>query len=320
VRDPDLLADTDLTNAFVSQIRPTPGNTDPTGDDDDVSPAAAILDTSILVFRQSLEAILVLAAVTAGLVGKRSTFWKPIGVGAGVGFLATAGTWFLVVALISAIGAPSVRVQAVTEVLAIVVLLVVMNWFFHRIYWTGWISRNTRKQRELVNAASQLGSRTLFGLGVLGFMSVYREGFEVVLFLQNLRIKAGAEVVLDGVLIGLAGSTIIAWLTFVGREHLPYKKMLVYTGVMLGFVMLVMVGGGIRDLQEAYWLSMTHLPLAIPTWLSVWFSVYPTAEGLAAQAVAGGVVIGSYVAASRLHIGRPRSRPVGDLRPQTIPG
>ena len=47
-------------------------------------------------------------------------------------------------------------------------------------------------------------SRTLLGFGLLGFTSVYREGFEVVLFLQNLRLRYGSGVVLEGVALGLA--------------------------------------------------------------------------------------------------------------------
>ena len=75
--------------------------------------------------------------------------------------------------------------QAATGLLAIIVLLVVMNWFFHKVYWTGWISMHRRRKQldqGRVAAATLAGARA----GVLGFSSVYREGFEVVLFLQNL--------------------------------------------------------------------------------------------------------------------------------------
>ncbi len=51
--------------------------------------------------------------------------------------------------------------------------------------------------------------RTLLGLALLGFTSVYREGFEVVLFLQNLRLRYGSGVVLEGVLLGLVFVAVI---------------------------------------------------------------------------------------------------------------
>ena len=100
----------------------------------DQGPGAAVLSSGILVFREGLEAILVLAAITAGLVRSDKSYWRPIATGSGVAFLATVVAWFVVVAAISAVDAPALDVQAATGLLAILVLLVVMNWFFHKIY------------------------------------------------------------------------------------------------------------------------------------------------------------------------------------------
>ena len=291
-----------VVGVFVWHGVTAQGVPDPAGQN--LSPAAVTLDTGVLVFREGLESILVLAALTASLVRERRTLWKPIGIGAGIGFAATLVTWFIVVAIISAINAPALDVQAATGVLAVVVLLVVMNWFFHKIYWTGWISRNNRKRRELIETAQKTGASTAYGLAVLGFASVYREGFEVVLFLQTLRLKAGSGVILDGTMIGLALTLLVAWLTFVAHERLPYKKMLVLTGVMLGGVLLVMVGESAQELQQASWIGTTALSWPIPAWLGVWFSVFPNVESIAAQAVAAILVLGSYFAAP--HVRLPR--------------
>src|SRR6185437_7359495 len=131
----------------------------------------------------------------------------------------------------------------------------------------------------------------------LGFTSVYREGFEIVLFLQTYRLRLGTAPVMYGVGVGLALTIIVGVLTFVLQRRLPYRRMLVVTGVMLGLVMLVMVGEQAQEMQLAHWLTTT--PIAslshyIPDWMGLWFAVFPTAETLAAQAVAALVVIGSY--------------------------
>jgi high-affinity iron transporter len=298
-----------VLGTLVWQAVTAGGAPDPTTSS--LSPTAVVLDTGILVFREGLESILVLAALTASLVQERHAFWRPIGLGAGVGFLATLATWVVVVAIISAVDAPGLAIQAATGLLAVAVLLVVMNWFFHKIYWAGWIGHHTRKRRELIAAAGAAGTSTFYGLALLGFASVYREGFEVVLFLQNLRLQAGSAVVLQGALIGLVLSLLVAWLTFVAHEHLPYRKMLVLTGVMLGFVLLVMVGESAQELQQAGWIGATSLSWSLPNWLGVWFSVFPNVEGIAAQAGAAAVVIGSYVAARHARLGGPRPRLAG---------
>src|SRR5947207_1065534 len=95
-----------------------------------ISPTAAVMDTGILVFREGIEAILVLAALTASLVRTRPGFWKPVALGAGLSFCASLVTWFVVVGIIDRIDAPALHVQAATGLVAIVVLLVIMNWFF----------------------------------------------------------------------------------------------------------------------------------------------------------------------------------------------
>ncbi|MGH2461558.1 MAG: FTR1 family protein [Chloroflexota bacterium] len=292
-----------VIGVFAWQAVTAQGSPDPTAKN--LSQSAVVLDAGVLVFREGLEAILVLAALTASLVREKRAFWKPVGVGAGVGFVATLVTWFVVVAIISAIAAPALDVQAATGLLAVVVLLVVMNWFFHKIYWTGWISHHNRKRRELVDAAATTGAGAFYGLALLGFASVYREGFEVVLFLQNLRLQAGTSVVLDGAVIGVALSLVVAWLTFVAHEHLPYKRMLILTGVMLGLVLLVMVGESVQEMQQANWIGTTALALPIPDWLGLWFSVFPNVESIVAQLIAGALVIGSYVAAQNLRFSRP---------------
>lgn len=270
-------------------------------------PASAVVDIGILVFREGLECILVLAAITATLVGRRGQYQRPIAIGASAGFGATLLTWLVAVRIIDDLGnnVSALALQAATGLLAVVVLLIVMNWFFHRVYWTGWISMHNRRKHELLQSAEQSGSRQarlLWGMSLLGFTSLYREGFEVVLFLQSYRLKLGGVVVLYGTLAGLLLSGIVAVLTFVVHRQLPYRRMLVLTGMLLGGVLLVMVGEQAQEMQLAHWLPTTSIPWlapVFPAWIGIWFSVFPTVETLAAQVIAAALVLGSYLVAQR---------------------
>lgn len=296
-----------VVGVFVWQGITASGNPDPTAAHLDHN--AAILDTGVLVFREGLECILVLAAITASMMGSNQSYRRPIAAGAGLGFLATIATWFVAIAVLNQINAPALAIQAATGLLAIVVLLVIMNWFFHKIYWTGWISfHNKRKKNLMKSAAEGERSRTTWGLVLLGLTAMYREGFEVVLFLQSIRLQVGAATVLQGVGIGLALTAIVGMLTFVAHHRLPYKKMLVLTGVMLGAVLIVMVGEEVQEMQLAGWLTTTHLPLPLPDWLGLWFATFPNVEGLVAQVLAGVFVLGSYFLAQYVKVGRPKKR------------
>ena len=265
---------------------------------------AASLDIGVLVFREGLECILVLAAITASLVGSSAAYRRPIAVGAAAGFAATLLTWGGAVRAVDALTAsvPVLYVQAATGLLAIVVLLVVMNWFFHKVYWTGWISLHNRRKKELLTSADEgdgrMRRRVLLGFAALGFTSFYREGVEVVLFLQTYRLRLGTTPVRNGVLLGLALTSVVAALTFLAHRHLPYKRMLVVTGILLGAVLLVMVGEQAQEMQLAHWLPTTVIPglqALIPAWMGMWFAIFPTVETLTAQLVAALLVLGSYM-------------------------
>ncbi len=277
------------------------------------SPTAAVLDIGVLVFREGLESILVLAAIMASMVGEKQSCRRPIVAGAGVAFIATLITWFVAVGIISNLqeNVSALNLQAATGLLAVIVLLVVMNWFFHKIYWGGWIAMHNRNKKKLLTSASEseISKRRLtWGLVLLGFASLYREGFEIVLFLQTYYLQMGGKIILLGALLGLFFTGIVAVLTFVAHRKLPYRKMLVITGVMLGFVLLVMVGEQAFEMQQANWIRTTQinwLADKIPAWAGVWFSVFPTVQTLVAQALAAILVIGSYFAA-RYHSAKTR--------------
>jgi high-affinity iron transporter len=269
------------------------------------SPAAATLDIGVLVFREGLESILVLAAIIASMTGEKQSHRKPIVAGAFVAFIATLITWFVAVGIVTSLGqsVSALSLQAATGLLAVMVLLVVMNWFFHKIYWGGWIAMHNRNKRKLLASADDISSRRLmWGLVLLGFASLYREGFEVVLFLQTYYLQMGGKIVLVGALLGLFFTGIVALLTFVAHRKLPYRKMLVLTGVMLGFVLLVMVGEQAQEMQLAGWIGTTQiswLAKLIPDWMGLWLSVFPTVQTLVAQAIAAILVVGSYLASRR---------------------
>jgi high-affinity iron transporter len=282
----------------------TPDPTDPTAH---LSHFAVVLDSGILVLREGLETILVLAVLTASMRGANSSYRKPLGMGAGLALAASVVTWFIAIAITNAVGKGSLDLQAATGLLAIVVLLVVMNWFFHRVYWTGWIAHHNRRGKAIRDgAATSSAQKTLFGLALLGFTSVYREGFEVVLFLQNLRLRYGSLMVLEGVALGLVFVAIIGYATFKLQARLPYKKMLVATGILLGVVLLVMVGESVQELQLAGWIGTSPVNINIPGWMGLWLAIFPNIETIVAQLVAAVLVIGSYFLADEMRVRRPR--------------
>lgn len=275
------------------------GTPDPTAPQ--TSPLVAVLDIAALVFREGIECVVILTAITASLRGANQFYRKPIGVGVVVGIIVTLITWFIAINLIDDLTTvvPALALQAWTGLLAVIVLLIVMNWFFHKVYWTGWISfQNRRKQHLLEHARTPGAARTslLWGLGFLGFTSFYREGFEVVLFLQSYRLQLGGNIVFFGAMVGLLFSGLLAFFSFVGNRKVPYKRMLVLTGVVLAVVLFIMVGEQVFEMEQAGWFSALALGwLAwLPDWTGIWLSIFPDGWSLLAQLIAIALVVGSY--------------------------
>jgi high-affinity iron transporter len=256
------------------------------------SPLAVISNTAMIVFREGLEAVIILAALLASMSRPEyRRFRRPLAAGAGLSLLATVLTWLLTQQILLSFVRLGERLEAIVSLIAVAVLLLITNWFFHRTYWSDWMASMHQVKGRLLNA--EVGQAV--GLLLLGFTSVYREGFETVLILQALVLDAGLLVVLQGVAIGLLAVTVVGVLTFSLQKRLPYMHMLVLTGILIGVVLITMVGHTIHVMQEVAWVPTVPIQsISLPYWLGQWFGVYPTWQTLGGQFAAAAFVIGSY--------------------------
>ncbi len=264
------------------------------------SSGTVITNAALIVFREGLEAILIIAAITASMIGVRRHLRKPVYRGALLAIPASIVSYVLMVMLLGSFAEYGEKVEAIVGLMAIAVLLIVLNWFFHKVYWTEWIATHRRRTKEItagLGAGAATGAATVFGLYALGFESVFREGMETVLFLQALQLAAGTGPVLVGVAIGLTAMGIVGFLTFKLESKLPYKKLLIVTGVLIAFVLFTMVGTTVRVMQGVGWLPIHPIDAQFPLWIGNWLGIYPSWETLTAQVIAISFVIGSYFAA-----------------------
>ena len=255
-------------------------------------PAAIATNAGLIVFREGLEAVLILASLMSSMKRKEEQkYRKPMWIGTIAALLATAATWMLARSVLQALARYGERLEAIVSLIAIGVLLLILNWFFHKKYWTGWIASFHSKKRQIITGEAGLW----LGLITLGFTSVYREGFETVLFLQALVLEGGTTMVLIGIAAAMVAVVLVGVVTFKLQVNLPYRNMLIVTGVLIAGVLLQMVGNTVHVMQVLGWLPI-HLieSISLPYWLGTWFGVYATWEGIVLQIVATGYVIGSY--------------------------
>jgi high-affinity iron transporter len=273
------------------------------------STISVITNTAIIVFREGLEAVLILAALTAGMVGVQRRYRRPLLLGAAAALIASVVTFVIAQTVLESLTRYGEKLEAIVSLIAIAVLLLILNWFFHKVYWSDHLAELHGKKRTLLRGAGlSLAAAQLAGLAMLGFSAVYREGFETVLFLQAIVLEAGVASVVEGVLLGLVGVAAVAVLTIFLQRKLPHRRMLELTGILILVVLVIMVGKTVQVCQVVGWLPVHPIEgVRLPYWAGAWFGVFPTWEGVIAQAGAVVLVLGSYFGAELLRA-RKRAR------------
>jgi high-affinity iron transporter len=245
-----------------------------------VSPATIGFTAFTIVAREGLEAIIILAALFAGLRGVEYTSTrKGIASGAWMGLLVTAITFWLSRTVIHSLTRFGEKLEAVVSVFAVIILFIVTNWVFHRVYWVGWNS----KLRALSKSAQEVSSTRWEWLALLGvgFLTVYREGFEMALFLQSLLLEGSKSAVLIGGGVAVLFLVLIGALTFRFGVKLPYRKLMVLTGILVVSIMVTFIGSTVRLFQVVNWMPIHPVySLHLPNWSGLWLGLYPSWEGL----------------------------------------
>ena len=233
----------------------------------------------IIILREGFEAILVVGAVVAFLIktGNRKRL-RSIWIGAALGVVASAITAVILKTALAAIPASSEIVEAVSLLVAVVVLFSVSYWLISKVEAHKW----QKFIREKVSLALETGSGG--ALMLIAFLAVYREGAETALFYQALFSQAhGAALPLTlGIVTGSVALGVVFVLFYRFGVKIPMRTFFAATSLLLYYMAFVFAGRGIRELQEGNVLPMT--PLAHVPDIS-WLGLFPTVETTALQSV-----------------------------------
>ena len=256
----------------------------------EVSPKAQFASAFIIIVREGLEAILVLAGMAAFLRRTgRSEGLKWLH-GGWIGALALGAlTWWIATVLIEVSGAQREVTEGITALVAAAMLLYVGFWLHSKSAGQRW-SAFIKSQ-----VSGALGRGTLWGLAAISFLAVYREVFETVLFYQALIAQGGATAVLSGFVTGCAVLVALALLIVRFSAKLPLGVFFGVSSILLALMAVVFAGQGVAALQAAGKLPSD--PVAFPS-LPV-LGIYPNLQGLVLQLVLLAIIVGTYVHTSR---------------------
>ena len=242
-----------------------------------LAPATAFTGALVILLREGLEAILVVAALAAFLIktGRRDGLrYLYLGTGAafGLGLL----TWFVSSHVITIGGAQREVTEGLAALFAAAMLFYVGFWLHSKTgaaQWKAFIQGSIEKA---------LGRGALWGLSGLAFIAVYREIFETVLFYQALWVQAGEGgqgMIFTGFLVAAVLLLAVGWMILRYSARLPLRQFFSVTSVFMFLLAVVFAGKGIAALQEAGKLPVNMVDL--PT-IEI-LGIYPNLEGLAVQ-------------------------------------
>lgn len=243
-----------------------------------LSHEAAFTGAFVILVREGLEALLVVAALAAFLIrtGRREGL-PYLHLGWAAALLLGALTWWLSQTVIDFSGASREITEGVAALVAMAVLFYVGFWLHNKTHARQW-------QRFIEGSVEKALSRgTLWGLTGLAFIAVYREVFETILFYQAMWVQADAQgqgFMMGGLGAAAAALLVMGWLILRYSVRLPLRQFFAATSVFMFALAVVFAGKGVAALQEAGKLPVD--PVSFPR--VDLLGVYPNLQGLLLQA------------------------------------
>ena len=250
-----------------------------------LAPIIAFTTSFAIIFREGLEAVLILGTILTYLEASRNTRFKKhvyYGVMAAIG--ATGLTWFIASYVIGISGASRELIEAIAALSATAMLFYVSFWVLNKIEHKKWMEFVKAK----VWQATTTGSVMVFVM--LAFFTVYREGFETVLFYQAISgfAKYMEAYVLVGFIVGLAVLFLIYFLLRKLGKRLPLRALFGLTMGVGAYMSIAFLGNAVRELQILDIVPYTAMFGTIPRLdinLATMTGIYPTLETVIAQIV-----------------------------------
>ena len=215
-----------------------------------------MLATLVIFLREGIEASMIVAILLAYLdrIGHREHF-KDVFAGVGAALvLAGAGGAAAYLTIRSYDGS---RVQTMFETATFLVAATVLT------YMTFWMRAHARSLSAELRARAEaaLDGRTRWGLGLLAFQAVGREGLETVVFTLAIIFSTSTTGALTGAAIGLAGALGLAFVIYRLGHRLNLGRFFTVIGMLLMVFAAGLLADTVENLQQLGWLPVLNAPM-----------------------------------------------------------
>lgn len=245
-----------------------------------------VFDATIIILREGLEALLIVVALLAflkksGNAAGQTWVWS----GAGIGLLASVLLGLGIQAFFSSIINPSNRelMEGIIGLGAAAMLIYVSYWLHSKASAEGWQRYISQRTTQVIQGGG------LFGLALLSFLAIFREGAETALFFLGMIGNITTGDLLLGLGIGFAALAVLGFLMTVVGVRIPMRPFFTVASLLVFYLCFKFVGTGIHGLQVAGLVpsaSASYLPAIdalgmYPTWPTTAAQLVLLAAGLA---------------------------------------
>lgn len=298
----DFVKQTDILRTMIRTDANKLDGVDESGNSTGTSRSAGVatfIACFTIILREGFEAILVVGAIIAYLIKttekseeERKKQLRPVYIGAVLGIVLSFVSAWLLNLLKLANSASQEVIEGVTALIAVVVLFYVSNWMVSKSESEAWDAYIKSK----VGEATEKGSN--FALAFTAFLSVYREGAEVILFYQPLINGDNKNMVWIGFIVGCICLVFVYIAIRVLSVRLPLKPFFLATSILMAIMSISFLGSGIKELIEGDVISMSS-----PAWVA-WIpsnsvlevlGIYPCVETIVPQLILTAITIGTFV-------------------------
>lgn len=208
---------------------------------------AGLVASFVLFLREGLEASLIVSILFAALrqLGQLKQM-RAVWIGIGLAVVASLGGGAIIYITIRKYNGSTF--QTIFETITYLVAVVLLT------SMTFWLQSHTRSMKKELTSQAAMAS-SAFGLGLLAFFTVGREGLETAVFSLALAFQTSGIWLLLGALLGLATSMVLCWLIYRLGYRLDFRIFFRVMGILLLVFAAGLLANAIQNMQELGWIS-----------------------------------------------------------------
>ncbi|MHB1337124.1 MAG: FTR1 family iron permease [Candidatus Humimicrobiaceae bacterium] len=231
-----------------------------------------MLSSFFIAFREGLEAFLIIGIIISYLfkIGEKR-YIKQVFFGAVTAIAASIGAAFLFELLLGGFEGKKEQIFEGSVMLLSVIVLTYM------IFWMNNQAKNFKSDIE-ISVGKAIDKGRIFSLFFLGFIVVFREGAETVLFFRAISYQAASKELIIGGAIGIISSIILALIFFISTIKVNISLFFKITGILIMFIAAGLFSGSVHEFEEAGFLPVIK------------DNVYNISKFISKDSVAGGVL------------------------------